>query len=43
MVVDGGCMGVQGSDGVAKSKEVKLLHIMFSSSLNALIGINCWM
>ena len=40
MVVDGGCMGVRGSDGVAKSKEVKLLDRMFSSSLDALIGIN---
>ena len=38
----GGCMGVQGSDGVAKSNEIKLLDIMFSSSLDVLIGINCW-
>lgn len=37
----GGCMGVQGSGGVAKSNETKLPDIMFSSSLDALIGINC--
>ena len=38
----GGCMGVQGSDGVAKSNEIKLLDIMFSSYLDALIRVNCW-
>ena len=42
MAVGVGCMGLESSGGVAKSKEIKLLNIKFSSTIGALIRSNHW-